>query len=100
VCPRGSGPNEDRQADAEDLAKPSRCKTTPIRSKRNIAQGAAANNYRIDPDLICGGPTVADQKAVMAHLRDSDGGGRVAPRRGDEEATSVEARTSDNEHQR
>jgi hypothetical protein len=39
ACPRGSGPNEDRRADAEDLAEPARCKATPIRSKRNIAQG-------------------------------------------------------------
>jgi hypothetical protein len=37
ACPRGSGPNENRQADAEDLAEPGRCKATPIRSKRNRA---------------------------------------------------------------
>jgi hypothetical protein len=35
ACPRGSGSNENRRADAEDLAEPSRCKATPIRSKRN-----------------------------------------------------------------
>jgi hypothetical protein len=37
ACPRGSGPNENRQSDAEDLAEPGRCKATPIRSKRNRA---------------------------------------------------------------
>jgi hypothetical protein len=35
---------------AEDLAEPGRCKATPIRSKRNRAQGAVADSYRIDPD--------------------------------------------------
>jgi hypothetical protein len=64
VCPRGSGPNEDRQANAEDLAKLGRCKATPIQSKRNRAQGAAADSYRINPDPICGGPAVADRKAA------------------------------------
>jgi hypothetical protein len=59
-------------------------------------KGAAVDNYRIDPDPICGGPAVADQKAA-ARLRDSDGGNRVAPRRGDEEETLVEARMSDDE---
>jgi hypothetical protein len=37
--------------------------------------------------------------AVVAHLGDSDDDGRVAPRRGDEEETPVEARTSDDEDQ-
>jgi hypothetical protein len=32
ACPHGSGPNENRRADAEDLADPGRCKATPIRS--------------------------------------------------------------------
>jgi hypothetical protein len=64
VCPRGSGPNEDRRADAEDLAEPGRCKATPIRSKQNRAQGAAADSYRIDPDPICDGPAVADRNAA------------------------------------
>jgi hypothetical protein len=100
ACPRGSGPNEDRRADAEDLTEPGQCKPTPIRSKWNRVQGAAADSYRIDPDPICGGSAVADQKAAAARLRDSDGGGRVAPRHGDEEETSVEARTSDDEDQR
>jgi hypothetical protein len=59
-----------------------------------------ADNYRIDPDPICGGPAGADRKAAVARLRDSDGGSRVAPRRGDEEETPVEARTSDDEDQR
>jgi hypothetical protein len=59
-----------------------------------------ADSYRIDPDPICGGPAVADRKAAVARLRDNDGGGRVAPRRGDEEETSVEARTSDDEDRR
>jgi hypothetical protein len=100
VCPRGSGPNENRRADAEDLAEPGQCKATPIRLKRNKAQGAAADSYRIDPDPICGGPVVADQKAAAVRLGDSDSGGRVAPRRGDEEETPVEARTSDDEDRR
>jgi hypothetical protein len=100
VCPRGSGPNEDRQANAEDLAKLGRCKATPIQSKRNRAQGAAADSYRINPDPICGGPAVADRKAAAARLGDSDGGGRIAPRRGDEEETPVETRTSDDEDQK
>jgi hypothetical protein len=60
----------------------------------------AADSYRIDPDPICGGPAVADQKTTVAHLRGSDSGGRVVPRRGDEEETSVEARTSDDEDRR
>jgi hypothetical protein len=93
ACPRGSGPNENRRADAEDLAEPGRCKATPIRSKQNRAQ-------RIDSDPICVGPAVADRKAAAARLRDSDGGGRVAPRRGEEEETPVEARTSDDEDRR
>jgi hypothetical protein len=29
----------------------------------------AANNYRIDPDPICGGPAVADQKVAAAESR-------------------------------
>jgi hypothetical protein len=37
---------------------------------------------------------------VAARLGDSDDGGRDAPRRGDEEETPVEARTSDNEDRR
>jgi hypothetical protein len=100
ACPRGSGPNEDRRADAEDLAEPGRCKAKPIRSKRNRAQGAAADSYRINPDPICGGPIVVNQKAAAARLRDNDGGGRVAPRRGDEKEMPVEARTSDDEDRR
>jgi hypothetical protein len=60
-------------------------------------KGAAVDNYRIDPDPICGGPAVADQKVAAARLRDSDGSNRVAPRHGDEEETLVEARTSDDE---
>jgi hypothetical protein len=75
ACPRGSGPNEDRRADAEDLAEPARCKATPIRSKRNIAQGAVADIYRIDPDPICGGLAVANQKVATACLGDSDDDG-------------------------
>jgi hypothetical protein len=59
-----------------------------------------ADNYRIDPDPIYGGSAVADRKAVAARLGDSDGSGRVAPRRGDEEDTLVEARTSDDEDRR
>jgi hypothetical protein len=59
-----------------------------------------ADSYRIDPDPICGGPTVADQKAGAARLADSDGGGRVTSRRGDEEETPVEARMSDDEDRR
>jgi hypothetical protein len=39
VCPRGSGPNENRRADAEDLAEPGWCKATLIPSKRNREQG-------------------------------------------------------------
>jgi hypothetical protein len=91
VCPRGSEPNEDRRADAKDLVELARCKARPIRSKRNRAHGAAADSYRINPNPICDGPAVADRKAAAAHLGDSDGGGRVAPRRGDEEETLVEA---------
>jgi hypothetical protein len=91
ACPCGSGPNEDHRADAEDLAKPGRCKATPIRSKRNRAQGAAADSYRIDPDPICGGPAIADWKVAAARLEDSDGDGQVAPRCGDEEETPIEA---------
>jgi Arc/MetJ family transcription regulator len=34
---------------------------------------------------------------LAARLEDSGGGGRVVPSRGDEEETSVEARTSDDE---
>jgi hypothetical protein len=30
ACPHGSGPNENHRADVEDLAKPGRCKATPI----------------------------------------------------------------------
>jgi hypothetical protein len=60
----------------------------------------AADSYRINPDPICGGPAVADRKATAAHLRDSDGGGRVVPRRGDEEETPIESRMSDDEDQR
>jgi hypothetical protein len=75
TCPRGSGPNENRRADAEDLAEPGRCKATPIRSKRNRAQGAAADSYRIDPDPICGGPAVADWKVVAARLATRGAGG-------------------------
>jgi hypothetical protein len=50
TCPRGSGSNENRRDDAEDLAESGQCKATPIRSKRNRAQGAAADIYRIGPD--------------------------------------------------
>jgi hypothetical protein len=50
TCPRGSGPNENHRADAEDLAELGRCKATPIQSKWNRAQGAAVDSYRIDPD--------------------------------------------------
>jgi hypothetical protein len=100
ACSHGSGSNENRRADAEDLAEPGRCKTTPIRSKRNKAQGVAADSYRINPDLICGGPAVADRKAAAACLRDSDGGSRVTPRRDDEEETSIKARPSDDEDRR
>jgi hypothetical protein len=100
ACHRGSGANEDRRADTEDLAESGPCKATPIRSKRNIAQGAAADSYQIDLDPICGGPAVADRKVVAARLEDSDDGGRVAPRRGDEEEMLVEARMSDDEDQR
>jgi hypothetical protein len=100
ACPHGSGPNEDRRADAEDLAKPGRCKATPIRSKQSRAQRASADSYRIDPNPICGGPTIADRKAATARLRDRDGGSRVTPRRGDEEETSVEARTSNDKDRR
>jgi hypothetical protein len=50
ACPRNSGPNENRQVDAENLAEPDRCKATPIRSKRNRAQRVAADNYQINPD--------------------------------------------------
>jgi hypothetical protein len=75
TCPRGSGSNEHHRADAEDLAEPGRCKATPIRSNQNRAQGAAADSYQIDPDLICGGPAVADQKAAAARLGDSDDSG-------------------------
>jgi hypothetical protein len=60
----------------------------------------AADSHQIDPDPIYGGMAVEDQKAVAAHLRDSDDGGRVTPRRGDEEETPVEARMSDDEDQR
>jgi hypothetical protein len=73
--PRGLGPNENHRADAEDLAEPDRCKATPIRSKWNRAQGAAADSYRIDPDPICGGPTVAGQKAAAARLATRGAGG-------------------------
>jgi hypothetical protein len=91
ACPRGSGLNENRRADAEDLAESGRCKATPLRSKRNRAQGTTADSYRIDPDPIYDGPAVADQKAAAARLGDSYDGGRVAPRRGDEEEAPVEA---------
>jgi hypothetical protein len=37
---------------------------------------------------------------AAAHLGESDDGGQVAPRRGDEEETSVEARTSHDEDRR
>jgi hypothetical protein len=37
---------------------------------------------------------------VVARLRDSDGGGRVAPSRGDEEEMPVGARMSDDEDRR
>jgi hypothetical protein len=100
MCPHGSRPNENRRADAEDLAEPDRCKTTSIRSKQNRAQGVVADSYRIDPDPICGGLAIADRKTATARLGDSDGGGRVAPRCGDEEETSVKARTSDDEDRR
>jgi hypothetical protein len=100
ACPRGSGPNENHQADAEDLAEPGRCKATPIQSKRNRTQGAAADNYRIDTDPICGRPTVADRKAAAARLGDSDNGGRVVARHGDEEETPVKTRTSDDKDRR
>jgi hypothetical protein len=33
ACHRDSGPNEDRQADAEHLAEPGQCKATLIRLK-------------------------------------------------------------------
>jgi hypothetical protein len=68
ACPRGSRLNENRRADAEDLAEPGRCKATPIRSKWNRAQGAAADSYQIDPDPIYGGPAVAYRKASAACL--------------------------------
>jgi hypothetical protein len=99
-CLRNSGLNKDRRADAENLVERDWCKTTPIRSKRNRAQGAAADSYRINPDPICGEPAVADRKAVVARLRDSDDGGRVAPSRGDEEEMPVGARMSDDEDRR
>jgi hypothetical protein len=67
-APRVSEPNENRQADAEDLAEPGRCKAPSIRSKRNISQGAAAVSYRIDPDPICSGSAVAGRKAAAARL--------------------------------
>jgi hypothetical protein len=50
ACPRNSGPNENRQVDAENLAESGRCKATPIRSKRSRAQRVAADSYQIDPD--------------------------------------------------
>jgi hypothetical protein len=100
TCPRSSGPEEKRRANAEDLAEPGRCKATPIRSKRNRAQGAVSDSYRIDPDPIYGRPAVADRKTAVARLGDSDNGGRVAPRRGDEEETPVETQTSNDEDRR
>jgi hypothetical protein len=45
TCPHGSGLNENCRANAEDLAKPGRCKATLIQLKRNRAQGAAADSY-------------------------------------------------------
>jgi hypothetical protein len=68
TCPCSSRPNEDRRANAEDLAEPDRCMATPIRSKQNKAQGAAADSYRIDPDPICDGSAVADRKAAASCL--------------------------------
>jgi hypothetical protein len=83
ACPRGFGPNENRRADAEDLTESGRCKATPIQSKRNRAQGVAADSYRIDPDLICDGPAVAGQKAAAARLatRGASGGADRRQRR-------------------
>jgi hypothetical protein len=82
ACLRGFGLNENHRADAEDLAEPGRCKATPIRSKRNRAQGAAADSYRIDPDPICGGLAVADRKAAARlATRGADGGAYRRQRR-------------------
>jgi hypothetical protein len=82
-----------------------------------------------DSNPICGGPAGASRRPVRAgrkaavarlatkgagggayrrllgwrlaaRLRDSDGGGRVAPRCGDKEETPVEARVSDDEDRR
>jgi hypothetical protein len=51
----------------------------------------ATDNYRINPDPIYSGPTIADWKVAAARLEDSDGGGQVAPRCGAEEETPIEA---------